>query len=82
MTCGTQYSSQESPPAVCVICEDERQSVNWNGQQWTTLEEMWNADYRNIMLEIEPKPIGIGKEPVFGIGQRALLLLTDEGNVL
>jgi hypothetical protein len=56
--------------------------VNWNGQQWTTLEEMWNADYRNIMLEIEPKLIGIGTEPVFGIGQRALLVQTDEGNVL
>jgi len=82
LTCGTQYSEVSSPPDRCVICNDERQYVNWNGQQWTTLEEMWNADYRNIIREIEPNLIGIGTEPAFGIGQRALLVKTNDGNVL
>ena len=36
-TCGVQYAPSEQPPARCPICEDERQCVGWNGQQWTTL---------------------------------------------
>ena len=82
LTCGTQYTAGNAPPATCAICEDERQYVNWNGQQWTTLEDMWKADYHNIVREIEPNLIGIGTEPAFAIGQRALLIQTDEGNVL
>ena len=82
LTCGTQYAAANAPPEKCAICEDERQYVNWKGQQWTTLEEMWQADYRNDVREIEPNLIGIGTEPAFGIGQRALLVRTDQGNVL
>ncbi|XPS86584.1 beta-lactamase domain protein [Desulfosarcina variabilis str. Montpellier] len=82
LTCGTQYSEADLPPDRCIICEDERQYVNWNGQQWTTLEEMWKADYRNIIREIEPNLIGIGTEPIFGIVQRSLLVQTNDGNVL
>ena len=82
LICGTQYSEGDFPPDRCLICEDARQYVNWNGQQWTTLEEMWNADYLNIIRKIEPNLIGIGTEPAFGIGQRALLVKTNDGNVL
>src|SRR5438876_776789 len=36
VTCGTQFDAGGS--GVCPICEDPRQFVGWNGQQWTTLE--------------------------------------------
>ena len=37
VTCGTQYPASEAPPERCPICEDDRQYVNPDGQQWTTL---------------------------------------------
>jgi glyoxylase-like metal-dependent hydrolase (beta-lactamase superfamily II) len=38
--------------------------------------------YRNRRREQEPGLLGIGTEPSFAIGQRALLLQTPQGNVL
>ena len=54
-TCGTQYAEAEQPPDRCAICEDERQYVGWDGQQWTTLDEL-RADHT------EPDP-GRGAGP-------------------
>jgi glyoxylase-like metal-dependent hydrolase (beta-lactamase superfamily II) len=82
ITCGAQYAPTDKPPASCKICRDERQYVGWAGQQWTTLEEMWHADYHNRIQEIEPGLIGIGTQPQFAIGQRALLVRTGDGNLL
>lgn len=81
-TCGNQYAASERPPIRCVICEDERQYVGWQGQQWTTLEAMWKGNYQNQIRELEPNLFGIGTEPTFGIGQRSLLVRTGRGNVL
>jgi hypothetical protein len=39
-TCGTQFAPSEDPPPECPICLDERQFVNEEGQQWTTLAEL------------------------------------------
>jgi len=39
-TCGTQYAESDNPPDECAICQDERQYVGWNGQQWTTLDQL------------------------------------------
>jgi hypothetical protein len=39
-TCGTQHAESEAPPGRCVICEDERQYVGWQGQLWTTLDDV------------------------------------------
>jgi glyoxylase-like metal-dependent hydrolase (beta-lactamase superfamily II) len=80
-TCGTQFSPQASPPERCPICDDERQYVGPNGQQWTTLEELRGAR-QNRLVEHEPHLTGIGTEPRFGIGQRALLVQTPAGNLL
>lgn len=80
-TCGTQYPASAQPPERCPICEDDRQYVGWGGQQWITLEEL-RADRRNVIRELEPGLAGIGTEPSFSIGQRALLVQTPEGNVL
>ena len=80
-TCGTQFSQTVSPPAHCPICEDERQYVNYQGQQWTTLDKLHRV-HRNIIREAEPNLTGIGTHPAFAIGQRALLLQTSQGNLL
>ena len=80
-TCGTQFAASEDPPAECAICQDPRQFVPLSGQQWTTLEQL-RAHHRNAWQECEPGLIGIGSTPEFAIGQRALLLRTQEGNFL
>lgn len=81
VTCGTQYPASEGPPGTCPICLDERQYVGHTGQQWTTLEEL-AARHHNTFAEIEPGIIGIASEPRFAIGQRAMLVLSPEGNTL
>ena len=40
ITCGTRFAVSDEPPEKCDICEDERQYVGWDGQQWTTLAEL------------------------------------------
>jgi glyoxylase-like metal-dependent hydrolase (beta-lactamase superfamily II) len=81
VTCGAQYPESVEPPAHCRICEDERQWVNWDGQAWTTLEAL-RRNHRTVVREEEPWLTGIGVEPSFAIGQRALLVQTPAGNLL
>src|SRR5574340_426556 len=81
-TCGVQYAATEHPPERCIVCEDERQFVNWVGQRWTTMKEMRTEGYRNEIRTLEPGIAGISTLPVFAIGQRALLVQTPQGNVL
>jgi glyoxylase-like metal-dependent hydrolase (beta-lactamase superfamily II) len=80
-TCGTQFAESEAPPEACPICQDERQYVPPEGQRWTTLEEL-RASHRAEIREEEPGLTGIGAEPSFAIGQRALLVQAPDGNVL
>ncbi|MHB1988587.1 MAG: MBL fold metallo-hydrolase [Acidimicrobiales bacterium] len=80
-TCAVQYPDTDKPPAHCNICEDERQYVGWHGQQWTTASDL-ARDHTTEMRDEEPDLIGVGIEPIFGIGQRALLVRTPQGNVL
>jgi hypothetical protein len=80
ITCGTEFPIGPAP-ASCPICEDERQYVNPAGQQWISLADLSRA-HRNAFKEKEPGLIGIGVEPQFAIGQRALLVMTQAGNVL
>ncbi len=80
-TCGTQYPEMVLPPEDCAICTEERQFVGWKGQLWTTLEELQRT-HRN---RVEPEGsglVGVGTEPTFGIGQRALHLRTPAGGLL
>ena len=79
--CGTQYPPSETAPAMCIICQDERQYVPPGGQTWTTLEALATGRY-NAFRQHEPGVIGIGTQPPFAIGQRALILCTEHGNVL
>jgi glyoxylase-like metal-dependent hydrolase (beta-lactamase superfamily II) len=81
-TCGNHYPDAESPPDVCIICADERQWVPASGQRWTTLAILRAAGHRSDIREVEPGLLGIGADPPFAIGQRSLLVRTDEGNLL
>jgi DNA-directed RNA polymerase subunit RPC12/RpoP len=79
-TCGTQFAPSAKAPAACPICADERQYVGRHGQRWTTLEEL-RKKHRNRVAP-ERGAIAIETEPDFAIGQRALLIEADEGNIL
>jgi len=81
-TCGVQYDESERPPERCPICEDPRQYVGWDGQQWTTMAGMKADGHANEIREKESGLIGIGISPSFSIGQRALLVQTDQGIIL
>ena len=72
VTCGTQYPPATEPPADCPICLDPRQYLGPRGQEWTTLEEL-RRTHENRVEELEPGLAGIGTEPSFAIGQRALV---------
>jgi hypothetical protein len=80
-TCGTQYADSGQPPAACAICQDERQYVKSTGQQRTSLDRL-RLTHRNSLKFKEPGLIGVGIEPHFAIGQRALFLRTPKANVL
>src|ERR1700688_1038030 len=80
-TCGTQHAESNQPPASCAICQDERQYVKATGQQWTTLDKLRKTSRNSIRFE-EAGLIGIGIDPHFAIGQRALFVRTPQANVL
>ena len=80
-TCGTQHAESDQPPAACAICQDERQYVKATGQQWTDLDRL-RLTHRNSLKFKGPGLIGVGVEPHFAVGQRALFLRTPKANVL
>jgi hypothetical protein len=63
------------------VCQDERQFTPPGGQSWTTLDQL-AVRHLNAFRQHEPGLIGIGTQPSFAIGQRALLVCTPHGNVL
>lgn len=80
-TCGTHYPITDLPPDGCTLCQDPRFGVNPAGQAWTTLPEMRQSHF-TIFRRLEPGLMGVGVQPHFGFGQRALLLRTAHGNIL
>ncbi|TCK25997.1 MBL fold metallo-hydrolase [Pseudonocardia endophytica] len=81
VTCGVQHPDAPQPPPGCAVCEDERQFVGPDGQRWTAPDEL-AAGHRTVLAQVEADLVGIGVEPSFAIGQRALLVRTPDGNVL
>ena len=59
VTCGVQHADTERPPMRCAICEDERQYVGANGQQWTTMTEL-SRDHAVVLRDEEPNLVGVG----------------------
>ena len=80
-TCGVQYEPGHDLDH-CPICSDERQYVPVEGQQWTTQEQLRSEGFRNVFRQELHGIWGIGTEPRFAIGQRALLIPGDGGNLL
>ncbi|HEU4588995.1 MAG TPA: hypothetical protein VFS11_10120 [Gemmatimonadales bacterium] len=72
-TCGVQYAESLLPPERCAICEDERQFIGAHGQRWTTLDEL-RTTHATVFRPKGPDLSGVGTEPTFAIGQRALLV--------
>ena len=81
VTCGTQFPPADHAPEHCAICQDERQFVGLQGQQWTTLDKLQKS-HRNMIYQEAERVWGILTVPQFGINQRALLIRTPKGNIL
>ena len=81
VTCGAQFPAAAEPPAHCPVCEDERQYVGHEGQQWTTLTAL-RRDHANLIRPLTPGLTGIATEPRVAIGQQAHLIETPAGNLL
>ena len=81
-TCAVEQPDTDEPPGTCPICTDERQYVRPSGQRWTTLADLAAAGHRGAVREVEPGLFGVTIEPAVGIGQQALLVQTDAGNLL
>ncbi len=80
ITCGAQYPEGPNPEH-CLICTDERQYVGWNGQLWTTLDELRRTHRNEIRCE-EPGLYSLRTAPEFAINQRCFVVQTPEGNLL
>jgi glyoxylase-like metal-dependent hydrolase (beta-lactamase superfamily II) len=78
--CGAQFAASPAPPLTCRICEDERQFVNWQGQSFLSREELTQS-HRLVWRDDCGVP-GLGVEPRFAIGQRALLVREPDGCVM
>ena len=79
-TCGVQFAPSPEPPPRCPVCEDERQYVGWSGQRWTTLDALSKEHHNQVRDDCSLT--GIGTEPPFAIGQRALIVRSPQGNVM
>ena len=79
-TCGTQFASTRCVPDACPVCEDDRQYVGWGGQSWTTHASL--GEGHALKVADDDGVLGISLSPGFAIGQRAMFLPTDAGNVL
>lgn len=80
--CGANFPPSESPPPRCPLCEDERQWVPPDGQRWATMPGLADEGYRTEVRDVEPGLLGVGVDPPIGVGQRGLLVQTEEGNLL
>jgi glyoxylase-like metal-dependent hydrolase (beta-lactamase superfamily II) len=77
-TCGVQFGTAD--PDRCPVCEDARQYVPQSGQEWTTVAEL-RREHRNTIRD-DAGFVGVGTEPSFAIGQRALLVPWRGSNLL
>ncbi|MEQ8245154.1 MBL fold metallo-hydrolase [Fulvivirga sp.] len=79
-TCGTYYPFTSFPDS-CTICSDERQYIPDGGQLWTMPEDL-HQKHSIKLNKITEHLYEFEINPTFAIGQRALLVLSERGNVL
>ncbi|KAI5364823.1 Putative metallo-beta-lactamase, ribonuclease Z/Hydroxyacylglutathione hydrolase [Septoria linicola] len=86
--CGTQYSvDATSNKEECKVCDDPRQYVLPTGQVFTTLGKLKDEGRKNVWWQlgqegIEARVWSVKTYPEFAIGDRAILIQTDAGNIL
>jgi glyoxylase-like metal-dependent hydrolase (beta-lactamase superfamily II) len=79
-TCGTSFAPAVQNPKSCPICEDERQYVGWEGQQWTTMATL--AARHHVHFAEEDGVTMFGLSPGFAINQRAFLIPQPTSNIM
>ncbi|HMH20340.1 MAG TPA: hypothetical protein VK563_01120 [Puia sp.] len=79
--CGTQFPPNGVVPALCPICDDDRQFVPEIGQTWTDLDGLSDR-YGVVSKKINDHLYELKMTPAFALGQRALLVLSPGGNIL
>ncbi|KAI1414109.1 beta-lactamase-like protein [Hypoxylon sp. FL1857] len=82
--CGTQFPTADRQELrTCFICDDPRQFTPPTGQAFTTLDEL-RSGAKNTWTPFDgdDRFTSIFTEPKVGIGQRAILIKTPQGNVL
>ena len=79
-TCGTSFAPDIRAPVSCPICEDERQYVGWQGQQWTDMA-MLGARH-SVRVTEEDGVTMFGLSPGFAINQRAFLIPQKAGAIM
>jgi glyoxylase-like metal-dependent hydrolase (beta-lactamase superfamily II) len=79
-TCGTYYAAA-TVPALCPTCLDERQYIPVTGQSWTRQEDVLRKHSVKI-YQLQDQLYELEINPMFAIGQRALFILSDKGNIL
>lgn len=78
--CGAQFPDSTAPPRACLVCDDERQFVNWKGQSFLSREAL--AQRYTLSWRDDLGVLGLAVEPGLAIGQRALLLREADGCVM
>ncbi|KAF4555989.1 Hypothetical protein D9617_2g059560 [Elsinoe fawcettii] len=84
VACGTQYDvTYEQGRERCKICDDPRQFVPPQGQQWTSLRLEANKHTNHwVPSSSDPRIYHLYTDPKLGIGERASLLLTPHGAII
>lgn len=80
-TCGTQYTPGKPVPQLCTICNDDRQYVNENGQNWISFDEL-RAKHRTTISKINDHLYSLKTTPDFALANRAFLVQSPSGNIL
>ncbi|KAH8159916.1 hypothetical protein CIB48_g8325 [Xylaria polymorpha] len=86
-TCGTQFPTDDKHKVTtCLICDDPRQFVPPSGQSFISLDVLRSTGHKNIFTpisgDLKERLIAIHTQPPAAIGQRAILVRTQDGNVL
>ncbi|KAM0443956.1 hypothetical protein ACHAQK_002703 [Fusarium lateritium] len=94
VTCGTQYDIPfDNKPPTCRMCnqvtnraktiQEPRQFVPPSGQSWTTLEKLQATHKNQFKQDDKDSRIwSIFSTPQVAIGQRAIFIQTEAGNVI
>lgn len=79
-TCGT-YFPAATAPGLCTICNEDRQYIPETGQNWTSPEDL-HQNHSISINQLKANLCELEITPQFAISQRALLVLSENGNIL